>query len=337
MASDRVEAVAISGETFGPDLAGTENISLLPVCRVNLGLEISPKLFPVKTQLKDLSDLSPNQVYRRRDLHGAFKGQRQGGISTPKAFPIVMLFSGDEGAQYGYADEWSDDRQIFRYTGEGQKGDMKMQAGNLAIKEHALRGKRLLVFSKAKAPASVQFQGDFEYVDFEWIEAPDVDGNLRKAIRFILKRLNEIAETQPPNREKRLLRKPSLTERTGLVTSRVGQGYYRQEVITKFGRKCAVTGSDLIDILIAGHIVPWRDANESERLEIGNAILLSPLYDALFDRHLISFEDDGKIIFSSQLKNRDDLVTCLRIDQAATIAVTEDMKPYLQRHREKLK
>jgi predicted restriction endonuclease len=86
-----------------------------------------------------------------------------------------------------------------------------------------------------------------------------------------------------------------------------------------------------------GHIVPWRDANESERLEIGNAILLSPLYDALFDRHLISFEDDGKIILSSQLTNRDDLVTSLRIDRAATIAVTEDMKPYLQRHREKLK
>ena len=99
----------------------------------------------------------------------------------------------------------------------------------------------------------------------------------------------------------------------------------------------AIRRSDLIDILIAGHIVPWRDANESERLEIGNAILLSPLYDALFDRHLISFEDDVKIIFSSQLKNKNDLVTCLRIDQVATIAVTEDMKPYLQRHREKLK
>ena len=291
----------------------------------------------MKTQLKDPSDLTPNEVYPRRVLHDAFKGQQQGGISTPKAFPIVMLFSGSEGAQYGYADEWSEDRQIFRYTGEGQRGDMKMRAGNLAIKEHAISGKRLLVFSKAKEPASVQFQGDFEYVDFEWIEAPDVDGNLRKAIRFILKRLNQVPDTQPSNTKKRILRKPSPTERMGLVTSRVGQGYYRQEVITKFGRKCAVTGSDLIDILIAGHIVPWRDANESERLEIGNAILLSPLYDALFDRHLISFEDDGRIILSSQLHNRDDLVTCLRIDRAATIAVTEDMKPYLQRHREKLK
>ena len=291
----------------------------------------------MKTQLKDPSDLSPNQVYPRRALHDAFEGQRQGGISTPKAFPIVMLFSGAQGAQYGYADEWSEDRQIFRYTGEGQQGDMKLRAGNLAIKEHALHGKGLLVFAKAKERGSVQYQGDFEYVDFEWIEAPDVNGNPRKAIRFILKRLNEVADTQPSNGEKRLLRKPSLTERTGLVTSRVGQGYYRQEVITKFGRKCAVTGSDLTDILIAGHIVPWRDASELERLEIGNAILLSPLYDALFDKHLISFEDDGKIIFSSQLKNRDDLVTCLRIDRAATIAVTEDMKPYLQRHREKLK
>ena len=116
----------------------------------------------MKTQLKDPSDLSLNQVYQRRALHDAFKGQKQGGISTPKAFPIVMLFSGAEGAQYGYADEWSEDRQIFRYTGEGQQGDMKFRAGNLAIKEHALSGKRLLVFSKAKQRGSVQFQGDFE-------------------------------------------------------------------------------------------------------------------------------------------------------------------------------
>ena len=93
---------------------------------------------------------------------------------------------------------------------------MKLRAGNLAIKEHALRGKRLLVFSKAKEPASVQFQWHFEYIRLEWIEAPDVDGNLRKAIRFILKKLNKIADTQPPNRGKRFFRKPSLTERTGL-------------------------------------------------------------------------------------------------------------------------
>jgi uncharacterized phage-associated protein len=73
----------------------------------------------------------------------------------------------------------------------------------LAIKEHALSGKRLLVFSKAKQRGSVQFQGDFEYVDFEWIKAPDVDGNPRKAIRFILKRLNTVADTQLSNKGKR--------------------------------------------------------------------------------------------------------------------------------------
>jgi 5-methylcytosine-specific restriction enzyme A len=44
--------------------------------------------------------------------------------------------------------------------------------------------------------------------------------------------------------------------------------------------------------------VPWKDANNDERLDVNNGILLSPNYDALFDSHLISFENSGKIILS---------------------------------------
>jgi hypothetical protein len=75
----------------------------------------------MKTQLEDLADLGPNQIYPRGALHDAFGGQRQGGISTPRRFAIVMLFSGDEGAQYGYGDEWSEDGRIFRCTGGRQQ------------------------------------------------------------------------------------------------------------------------------------------------------------------------------------------------------------------------
>ena len=78
---------------------------------------------------------------------------------------------------------------------------------------------------------------------------------------------------------------------------------------------------------------------ESEKLEIGNAILLSPLDDVLFEQHRISFDilATVKSYFHHGLKIETTWLQCLRIDQAATIAVTEDMKPYLQRHREKLK
>ncbi|GAB3417348.1 HNH endonuclease [Niabella aquatica] len=61
---------------------------------------------------------------------------------------------------------------------------------------------------------------------------------------------------------------------------------------------CAVTGYTNHKILIASHIVPWRNASNLERLDV---LLLSPVYDALFDRHLISFENNGKIIISPRL------------------------------------
>jgi 5-methylcytosine-specific restriction protein A len=65
----------------------------------------------------------PGQIYRRRDLHHQFGGQQQGGISTPSRFPIILLFTGDSGARYGYHDGWQADG-LFLYTGEGQRGDM---------------------------------------------------------------------------------------------------------------------------------------------------------------------------------------------------------------------
>lgn len=40
-------------------------------------------------------------VYRRRDLHDRYGGQRQGGISTPSQYPIILLFTGESGEQHG--------------------------------------------------------------------------------------------------------------------------------------------------------------------------------------------------------------------------------------------
>ena len=129
-------------------------------------------------------------------------------------------------------------------------------------------------------------------------------------------------------------RKPNETERTGLVTSRVGQGYFRQQVLQRWDGKCAVTGSDVLSILIASHIIPWSEASDDERLDVDNGILLSPLYDALFDKHLISFDNEGNILFSPTMS--DDHIGQLGISINAKISVKRGMLKYLARHREKL-
>jgi hypothetical protein len=129
-------------------------------------------------------------------------------------------------------------------------------------------------------------------------------------------------------------KKPNETERRGLVTSRVGQGYYRQQLIEKWDGKCAVSKSDILPILIASHIVPWSEGNDEERLDVENGILLSPLYDALFDKHLISFDASGRIIVSNSITAEN--LERLGLSADAKIHITNGMQPYLQRHREKM-
>jgi predicted restriction endonuclease len=50
------------------------------------------------------------------------------------------------------------------------------------------------------------------------------------------------------------------------------------------------------------HIVPWSKSNDHERLDVNNGLLLSPTYDALFDKYLITFDNKGKIQLSDQIE-----------------------------------
>lgn len=126
-------------------------------------------------------------------------------------------------------------------------------------------------------------------------------------------------------------RKPNYTERRGLVTSRVGQGWYRQEILKKWGNKCSITGCSLTEILISSHIKGWSECNEDERLDVDNGILLSPHIDSLFDKHLISFKDDGSIIISDKVSKED--LDILGISKSISLKVDEGMKKYLKHHR----
>ena len=275
------------------------------------------------------------EEYKRSQLHDAFGGNRQGGIASCAKADIVFLFTGETGEQYGYSDGWDGD--YFMYTGEGQTGDMVFARGNAAVRDHEQNGKRLILMQTTQ-PTFVQVVGEFACVDYEYFEAPDKDNFGRGAIRFVLEKsvgsssvTSQTTSPLPSSHHK----KPTKTERKGLVTSRVGQGWYRRELLHKFGHKCAVTESSLEEILIASHIVPWRDSSDDEKLDPNNGILLSPNYDALFDKHFISFDDSGNIIISSVLSSSH--VSSLGISTAAQIEVSELMKPYLARHREKLR
>ncbi len=83
--------------------------------------------------------------------------------------------------------------------------------------------------------------------------------------------------------------------------ARIGQGEYRKKMVEYWEGKCAVTGCGLTDILVASHAKPWKDCSAAECRDPFNGLLLSPNLDALFDKFLISFQDDGAILISDKM------------------------------------
>lgn len=85
------------------------------------------------------------------------------------------------------------------------------------------------------------------------------------------------------------------------VRTRVNQNVFRQIVLANYDGKCALTGIDLSELLVASHIIPWSE-NEQERLNPENGICLSSLYDKAFDKGLISFTNNKRVLLSNRLK-----------------------------------
>ena len=123
---------------------------------------------------------------RRRDVHAKLGGNRQSGIADCSGQPYVLLFSNKSGSSYGYEDGWRQEDEVFIYTGEGQVGDMEWKRGNKAIRDHVANGKSLLLFEGTSTKGQVKFVGEFVCSEFLMSQRPDIDGNLRNAIQFLL-------------------------------------------------------------------------------------------------------------------------------------------------------
>jgi predicted restriction endonuclease len=122
------------------------------------------------------------------------------------------------------------------------------------------------------------------------------------------------------------------TEKVQLCAARIGQGLFRQRVIT-LDKKCIITGVNDLQLLIASHIKSWKESTNNERLDGMNGILLSPHLDKLFDKHLISFTNDGKIIVPNE--NIKDVLFKWNIDiNKEYCKFTEERRKYLEYHRE---
>ena len=125
------------------------------------------------------------------------------------------------------------------------------------------------------------------------------------------------------------------TDRQVFSTVRTAQTEYRKGVLSLWEGQCAVTQVDNQGWLIASHIKPWRESTNQERRDPRNSLLLTPNYDKLFDRGVISFSPkDGKIILPEQQSRQMWAnLTRLHIDDTVKLRIIPDgVGNYLRYH-----
>jgi predicted restriction endonuclease len=101
--------------------------------------------------------------------------------------------------------------------------------------------------------------------------------------------------------------------------------------MTYWQGRCPLTGITDPALLRASHIVPWRDCTgDAQRLDVHNGLLLSALWDAAFDRGLVTFADAGHPEFSPALSG----AAHSELRWKASLSLTSRQRENLAWHRE---
>lgn len=95
---------------------------------------------------------------------------------------------------------------------------------------------------------------------------------------------------------------PETTEAVATVRARRGQDFFRQAVLASYGSRCCVTDNPVPELLVASHIAPWSEFPK-ERLNPRNGLCLATMHDAAFDRGLITFDEENKLVLSRYLRD----------------------------------
>jgi len=114
------------------------------------------------------------------------------------------------------------------------------------------------------------------------------------------------------------------------------QRAFAEAVKTNYGFRCAITGIETRDFLIASHIVPWSK-DQSIRLDPSNGICLSLLVDRAFELGHLLIEDDLTIRVDWDRVGADKALRSLLAPydgEKLNAPAEEEPKPeYLQRRR----
>lgn len=152
-------------------------------------------------------------------------------------------------------------------------------------------------------------------------------------VQLLSGRPSPAKDTQVDDVQDIIHQKLDATTTKALISSRLGQGDFRKGVMKYWGNACAVTGSKVTEAIRASHIKPWRDSDDTERLDPLNGLPLVASLDALFDAGLITFDESGHLLISSELNETECSIFAL---QEKLLRKTPPKKslPYLEYHHE---
>jgi predicted restriction endonuclease len=91
------------------------------------------------------------------------------------------------------------------------------------------------------------------------------------------------------------------TEEITTVKARLGQSFFRKSVLASYNCRCCITGNPIPELLVASHILPWSEYSEY-RLNPRNGLCLAQTQDAAFDKGLVTFDEDYRLMLSPYLR-----------------------------------
>jgi len=215
-------------------------------------------------------------------------------IETPQGF-VVAEECRKAAWQHGYRRSLGQQDGWARYGSTTAKGDIHLAAGGASGPWYLALDHLGVIAELGLPPSDMPGPGQTRFAF----------GTLGELYR-VLPRVYALAVSLPDAPLQSFLEKtrnlPRTTEAERLVLQRVGQEIFREGLMTYWGGRCPLTGISEPALLRASHIKPWaRCESDAERLDVHNGLLLSALWDAAFDKGLVTFEDDGTPRFAPGL------------------------------------
>lgn len=113
-----------------------------------------------------------------------------------------------------------------------------------------------------------------------------------------------LAAHAPPAEEPALELPDGPTDVLRSIRARRVQSFFRVAVLASYEYRCALSDIAIPELLNASHIIPWSQ-NVARRADPRNGIVLNALYDRAFDRGLITFDAQFRVVISRRLHVED--------------------------------